>query len=63
MKNKVYDLLTAYNIHWADEQGQTLIEYALIFVGVAGLIIAGIVIYGEEISQMYNEVYNFFEQN
>lgn len=57
------NLLCNWNNYLRNEDGQSLIEYALIFVGVAGLIIAGIVIYGEEIVEMYNSVYNFFDEN
>ena len=63
MKEAFAGMLKNLNTQLDDENGQTLIEYALIFVGVAGLIIAGIVIYGQEIVEMYNAVTNFFQSN
>ncbi len=37
-------------------KGQSLIEYALILTGMAMLIIAGMLIYRQEVLQLYNDV-------
>lgn len=44
MYNKIYN------------KGQSLIEYALILTGMAMLIIVGMMLYRQEVLQLYNDI-------
>lgn len=53
---KLCNHLMYYKIQSYKQKGQSLIEYALILVGMAMLIIAGMLLYREEVLQLYNDV-------
>ncbi len=42
-------------------RGQSLVEYALILSGVAILVLTAVLVYGQDLAEMYNLVQTFFK--
>ncbi len=53
---KLCNHLMSKRIQFYKQEGQSLIEYALIIVGMAMLIVVGMLLYREEVLQLYNDV-------
>lgn len=41
---------------WRDESGPTAVEYALMAVGVAGVIIAVVIVFGQRVTETFHKV-------
>jgi Flp pilus assembly pilin Flp len=39
---------------WRDESGPTAVEYALMAVGVAGLIVAVVIVFGQKVNATFD---------